>query len=214
MATPPLSYRHRRPRADTTAHAPAIILLHGRGADETDLLPLATSLPDTPHLFSLRAPHSFEDGYAWYYLAVEQGGLRNRQPDADSFSASLQALTETVSVLVDSYPVDNDRVGLLGFSQGGTLALGAVTELAARPAWIAGLHAYVPAKTTIDPLQDLPVFLTTGERDLVVSPRRHAQSRDRLTDAGAVVTHNTYPTGHTVGETERADLLVWLEERV
>ena len=214
MAEPPLSYRHRRPRAETTDRAPAIVMLHGRGADETDLLPLAEALPETAHLFSLRGPHTFEDGYAWYHLAVGQGGLRERQPDGESFGTALRALEETVTALVDSFSVAPDRVGLLGFSQGGTIALGATSRLAGRLSWVAGLHAYLPAATGVDALASLPVFLSTGDQDLIVPPRRGARSRERLAEAGAAVTYATYPTGHTVGAAERTALLTWLEDHL
>lgn len=55
-----------KPPAEPTTDASAVLLLHGLGADETDLLPYADRLPEDLHVFGVRAPHSARNGgYAW-----------------------------------------------------------------------------------------------------------------------------------------------------
>ena len=98
------------------ADAPAVVLIHGRGTDERDLLPLGAQLPDELHVLGGRAPQPMgPDSYTWYDLDLSAGGLHESQSDRESFRRSLDLLHEFVDGAVDAYDLDPDRVGLLGF---------------------------------------------------------------------------------------------------
>ena len=95
------------------AKYPTVVALHGRGTDENDLIPLVHSLGLTDALLiSPRAPAPFEfgGGFAWYDLS--QQGV----PNAQSFGASLGLLRRFMDEIRAGYPVDRERVILLGFS--------------------------------------------------------------------------------------------------
>ncbi|CDK39881.1 phospholipase/carboxylesterase [Halorubrum sp. AJ67] len=69
MTDVPLEHVHVAPDDGTDGEpAPAVFVLHGRGADEEDLLPVAAELPDELHVISLRAPDPLQGGYTWYEL--------------------------------------------------------------------------------------------------------------------------------------------------
>ncbi len=208
---------HRHVPADADGPAPAVVVLHGRGADEDDLVPVAERLPGDRHVLSVRAPDRLDPGYTWYDLDLSAGGLHRSQPDAAGFARSRDLLDEFVDRAVDAYPIDPERVGVLGFSQGAILGLATVLERPDRFAWCAALHGYLAESHAdldrFEGIEGFPVFLGAGETDQVIPASRAAQAADLLADAGLDVTFETYPTGHGVGPDEMADAAAWVGER-
>src|SRR5438477_5451261 len=95
---------------------PRLILLHGRGADEADLMGLEGALDPRLTIVSARAPFRLGPGYAWY--GMEQIGA----PDRNTLHASLEELWTFVSGLPSAYGIDPQRLYLLGFSQGAVMS--------------------------------------------------------------------------------------------
>jgi len=112
MTDIPLEHVHREPELDADG---AVFILHGRGADEEDLLGLADRLPDELHVLSLRAPDRLQGGYTWYELDLSAGGLHRSQPDAEGYRRSLDLVAESIDRAAEADGFDPDRVGLLGF---------------------------------------------------------------------------------------------------
>ncbi len=214
----PLAYISRSPQANSDHPAPAVVLIHGRGADERDLLSIATRLPDSMHFFAVRGPIDFEDGYAWYRLDVDQGGLHTSQPDSTSLSQSVTRIGTFLAYIAEQYQIDPTRIGLFGFSQGGTLALATAIEASKRVAWVVAMNAYLPqSHRSVDKLVDarsVPVFLAAGEVDLVIPEERTKRASTRLSDAGLSVTYRTYPTGHGAIDQELDDISDWITARL
>jgi phospholipase/carboxylesterase len=210
----PLHHVHVAPEAPTGGLAPAVVVLHGRGADEQDLLPVARELPDDHHVISLRAPDRMGPGYTWYELDLSGGGLHESQPDADDFRRSLDLAAESVDAAVDAYDLDPDRLGLLGFSQGAITSFSLLVEAPARYAWVVGLHGYLAAAHAdreVD-LDGTPVFVGAGEADEVIPAARAATAAEGLAAMGAAVTHETYPAGHGIGRAELDDVVTFVDE--
>jgi len=208
----PLFYRHRPAEGDDSA--PALVLLHGRGADEDDLVPVGQRLPGDRHVFSVRAPDRLGPGYSWYDLDLSAGGLEESQPDAADFERSRGLLDEFVDGLSERYGVD--RVSLLGFSQGAILALATVLERPTDFEWCVALHGYLPDShgdgSRFAGVEGFPVFLGAGDLDQVIPASRAERAAGLLADAGLSVTFRTYPTGHGIGAAELADLTDWVAE--
>jgi len=212
----PLEHVHVPPRAETDGPAPAVVVLHGRGADEEDLLPVARRLPDVLHVVSLRAPDRLMGGYTWYELDLSAGGLHQSQPHAAEFRRSLDAVSASVDAAVDGYGIDPDGVGLLGFSQGAIAALALLVEAPGRWAWTAALHGYLAASHAdrdVD-LSGAPAFVAAGAADEVIPASRSSAAADRLRELGADVTFETFDASHGVGPDELAALVAFVEERV
>jgi phospholipase/carboxylesterase len=92
--------------------SPLLVLLHGFGADEKDLLPVADQLPQDFTVVSVRAPLSAGQGYAWF-------------PFAEDPSFSFDAVRDVVDVLVDRLAErrrSHSKIVLMGFSQGMAVA--------------------------------------------------------------------------------------------
>lgn len=210
----PLAYESRVPD-DANDPAPAVIVLHGRGATERDLIPLAEELPGDPHIISLRAPDSLGPGYTWYELDLSGGGLHASEPDRDDWSRSLELVGESIDTAVDAFGLDPNRIGLLGFSQGAIVSLGLMIEQPGRYAWIGALHGYLPShypRDAIEAAAGTPVFLAAGSNDQIIPATRAEEAKKRLSEAGVDTTYRVYPIGHGTAPDEIDDLRQWVDE--
>jgi len=215
MTEIPLDHVHVAPDDGPDGEAaPAVFVLHGRGADEEDLLPVARHLPDDLHVFSLRAPDPLQGGYTWYDLDLSAGGLEESQPDAAGFRRSLDLVAESVDAAVESHDLDPDRIGLLGFSQGAITSLSLVLEEPDRYAWVVALHGYLAdAHADLEPagIEGKPVLVGAGAGDRVIPESRSAAAADRFEAIGADVVRGSYPGGHGIGQQELADVVAFVE---
>ncbi len=120
----------------------AIVLLHGRGADEHDLLPFLDLLDPGRRLVGITPGgplHLPPGGRHWY--AVPRVGY----PDHDTFHATYDVLCAFLDAVPDAFGVPWERIVLGGFSQGGVMSY--ATGLGSgrpRPAGIVALSCFVP----------------------------------------------------------------------
>ncbi|MFB6168930.1 MAG: alpha/beta hydrolase [Haloferacaceae archaeon] len=199
----PLDHAHVAPDEPTDR---MVVVLHGRGADEQDLLPVTRELPPA-HVVSLRAPEPMGPGYTWYELDLSGGGLHQSQPDPDDFRRSLDLVTDSITAAREAYGAES--VGLLGFSQGAIASLSLLLEDPTRFDWVVALHGYLAeshADRAPEGLADVPVFVGAGETDEVIPVSRAEAAAESLREAGASVTYRTYPTGHGIGRAELEDV--------
>jgi phospholipase/carboxylesterase len=176
--------------------AGALVLIHGRGADERDLFPLLDALDPERRLLGLtpRGPLSLPPGGAhWYRL----GGIPT--PDPSSFTESFDALAR----FLDELPFPPDRIVLGGFSQGAvmSLALG-LGDGRPRPAGIVALSGFVPRvpgfALDLTGLNGYPIAIAHGSLDPVISVTFGYEARDLLLGAGASVLWRESPLPHTI----------------
>lgn len=214
MADLALVHRTSPARSGSAPH-PTLLLLHGRGTDENDLLPLAPEIDERLFGVSARAPFHFPwGGYAWYGLDEDGVGY----PDEKSLLDSLDLLRRFIGEIVDAYPVDPARVYVAGFSMGsvmaGTLAL---TE----PDRVAGamilsgyfpLHNALPLK--LDEAAGHPIFQAHGTADNVIPVAFGRETRDYLETTPIDLTYREYPMGHQISAPELADMRNWMAERL
>lgn len=187
--------------------APLVVLLHGRGADERDIVTLADSLPVGPAYVALRAPIGEGGGFAWF---ANQGIGR---PLPGSLATSVAWFT----TWLDSVAGDRRPVVLAGFSGGATFAGGAVLADPARYAGLASLYATLPfdagIPTTLDRLTGIPVLLVQGRDDRVIPVELQARTWSYLHDSsGAVLTAHRSPGGHSLTEDDVDVLAHWLAD--
>jgi phospholipase/carboxylesterase len=189
-----------------------VVALHGRGTDENDLIPLVYSLGLTDALLiSPRAPAPFEfgGGFAWY--DVSQEGV----PDPQTFGASLGLLRRFMDEIRAGYPVDGQRVILLGFSQGTVMAYSVGLLDPTSFFGIAALSGYVPQRSglplDLEDLRGFSVFVSHGTYDQVIPVRLARESAELLKKAGARVEYREYPMGHEVSEETVRELSAWIK---
>ena len=197
-----------RSRADSY---PTLVLLHGRGDSAAGIAPLAFEFErDDLLVLSVQAPLELggvmSGGYEWYRL---------RQPrhlDEATLRDSLAALAEFLDMVTAAYPVDPERIVLLGFSQGAVMALGAQ---ALRPDSVAGviaLSGYFPIE--VEPEAGNPVgrpaFVAHGVDDDIIPVEAGRRTRDLLERHGVDLTYREYRMAHQVSAEEMAEARDWL----
>jgi phospholipase/carboxylesterase len=191
--SPPLRALERPAAAEPEG---ALVLLHGRGADEHDLFPVLDLLDPERRLLGItpRGPLTLPPGGAhWYRLA----GIPT--PDPETFPATFAE----VAAFLDGLPVPLDRVVLGGFSQGSVMsyALGLGTGRP-RPAAIVALSGFVPRipgfSLDLDDLAGYPVAIAHGSYDPIIPAGFGHEARDLLVAAGADVLYRETPTTHTI----------------
>ncbi|TML27389.1 MAG: phospholipase [Actinobacteria bacterium] len=189
----------------------ALVLFHGRGADEHDLFPLLDALDPQRRLVGAtpRGPLSLPPGGAhWYVL----GGVGT--PEARTFHASYAAASEWLDGFVSEHGLGFDKVVLGGFSQGGamtySLGLGAGRP---RPAGLIALSSFIP---TVDGFElDLspplpPVAIGHGTLDNVIGVEWGRRARALLEEAGAAVLYRETPMFHQIDPDFVREIADWL----
>src|SRR5690348_9397261 len=153
------------PRAQGQEPHPCLVLLHGRGSNEQDLFGLVPELPKQPLVVSVRAPFPFPwGGWFWYDLSGEQ-----HVPDPETFSSSMAQLRELLAELPSRYPVDPERLYLLGFSQGALMSGCLTLAQPGRVRATAMLSGYLPLQSPLETdeagVAGKPIFVAHGQYD-------------------------------------------------
>lgn len=215
MSEMPLEAVHIEPESPSDGQPPAVFVLHGRGATEQDLLPIAKELPDEFHIVSFQAPDRLQGGYTWYDLDLSAGGLHQSQPDEADFERSLGLVDESIDAAVDAYGLDESRLGLLGFSQGAITSLSLLLESPDDFQWVVALHGYLAeSHRELEPagIADKPVFIAAGSADEIIPAARSEAAADRFEQLGAAVSYNLYDAPHGVSPEELADLVDFVDQ--
>jgi phospholipase/carboxylesterase len=195
-----------RPAAGTLEGA--LVLLHGRGADEHDLFPLLDALDPERRLLGItpRGPLALPPGGAhWYAL----GGIPT--PDPDTFFPTF----EIAAAFLDGLPVPPDRIVLGGFSQGAVMswALG-LGDGRPRPAAIMALSGFMPEvdgfHLDLTGLDGYPIAVAHGSLDPVIPVDFGRAAAERVRAAGADLLWRESAVPHTIDP----DLLPELRELV
>jgi phospholipase/carboxylesterase len=195
----------------------ALVLLHGRGADESDLFPLLDMLDPDRRLLgaTARGPLSLPPGGAHWY-AVRRVGY----PDPETFQSTFPQLAGWLDGLLDEHGIAPERTVLGGFSQGSVMsyALG-LGPARPRPAGIIALSGFLPTvegfKLDLERAEGLPVAIGHGTEDPVITVDFGRDARDRLAAAGAQVTYRESPMSHTIDPRFLQELQhSWLPETV
>ena len=209
MAAQPSLTFQTRPAAGTPAGA--LVLLHGRGADQHDLRPLADALDPERRLVALlpRGPLALPPGGAhWYVL----GGIPT--PEPQTFLASMAALSDWLEATLAEHGLDAGRAVIGGFSQGAVmssaLALGAGRPSPAGLVMLSGFLPQVAAYPFDLDRAGLPVTIAHGSADGVIPVDFGKAARDRLTAAGMDVTYRESPLPHTIDPRVVDELRTWI----
>jgi phospholipase/carboxylesterase len=190
---------------------PLVVFLHGRGADETDLIDLAADLPRSFAYASLRGPLELpEGGYRWF----EDRGV------ARPVGKSLRAAVAGVRAFTDgpeAAAYDRRRTYLLGFSAGMMTAGALILDDPARFAGavlLSGALALDTGAAMPGRLAGVPVFMAHGTADTMIPPDLVLQTQRYLRErSGAALTEHTYGHDHSIARREIADIAAWLNAR-
>jgi phospholipase/carboxylesterase len=194
----------------------ALILFHGRGADEHDLFPLIDALDPERRLLgaTARGPLTLPPGGAHWYI-VRRVGF----PDQETFHATYAALAGWLDDFLAEHDVAAERTVLGGFSQGAVMsyALG-LGGGRPRPAGIMALSGFLPVVEgfglDLETAAGLPVAIGHGTYDPVIGVEFGREARDGLAEAGAEVTWRESPMPHAIDPGFLRHLPDWLRTTV
>jgi phospholipase/carboxylesterase len=206
-----LAHRVRPPEGEAQG---LLVLLHGRGVDELDLLPLGDALDPERRLVVVtpRAPLRLPPGGAHWY-AVQRVGF----PDPPSFWSTFEVLGRWLDALPVAFGVPWERAVLGGFSQGTVMsyALG----LGARrrpPAAVLALSGFIPTvegfELELAGLEGYPVAIGHGTLDPVIPVEFGRAARERLEAQGLDVLYRESAMGHTIDPAFIEQLRPWLRQ--
>lgn len=193
----------------TDSSAPLVVLLHGRGSNERDIVELAAHLPAGPAYAAVRAPIAEGGGFAWF---ANHGIGR-------PVAGSLRDTMDWFRTWLNDVAPPGRPVLLIGFSGGAAFAGGLMLDDPARYAGAAILYGTLPfdAGVPIDPgrLANLPVYVAQGEDDHVI-PR---ELLDRtwtylLAESGAPTVAQRRPGGHQLTVDAVHELGDWIAHRL
>lgn len=211
MALRDWPHRLRPARGDPEG---ALVLMHGRGTDELDLLPLLDELDPDRRLVGItpRGPLSLPPGGAHWYVVRRVG-----YPDRETFLHTFACLADWIDGLPDALGVPWERTVLGGFSMGAvmsySLAFGAGRPA---PAAVVAFSGFLPTvegfELDLAGRRGFPVAVGHGTHDPVISVEFARDARRRLEAAGADLLYRESPMPHAIDPAFTAGLRPWLLE--
>lgn len=207
-----LTYAERPARGDTDG---LLILHHGRGGDEHQLLELGAALDRVHrlHLVLPRAPLTLPrlDGHHWF--AVQEVGY----PDRDTFRTGYAALCDFHDRIWERTGIPPERTVLGGFSMGCAMTYAAgLGPGRPRPAGLLAFSGPIPTvdgwAPELDTRAGMSVLISHGRTDQDVRIEFAHRARSLLSDAGLSVTYHEAGGGHEIDERTIGEAIRWLAE--
>lgn len=209
----PLTYRERPASGEADG---LLVLHHGRGTDEYDLLGVADVLdPERRlHVVTPRGPLTLpgRPGYHWYVVA------RVGYPDPTTFHAAFDALATFHDELWVRTGIAPEQTIFGGFSMGSVMSY--ATGLSGdrpKPAGILAFSGFIPMVEGWQPdlsRNDLPVFIAHGRRDPIMNVEFARQARQLLEGAGFAVEYHESDAGHFMDPDHIPSAVRWLPQRL
>jgi phospholipase/carboxylesterase len=186
--------------SDTT-----LLLLHGTGGDENDLLPLGRELAPEAAILSPRGKVS-EYGAARFFRRLAEGVF-----DHEDLVFRTHELAGFVETAVKEYGLDPTRLVAVGYSNGANIAASLMLLQSGLLRAAILFRAMVPFEPEVVPdLSDMPVFLAAGRMDRMIPPQNTERLAEILRKAGADLDLRWRNTGHALTYEEVEEAKEWL----
>jgi phospholipase/carboxylesterase len=202
--TPDLGFHHRYlPGVDESG--PTLLLLHGTGGNEEDLIPLGQELLAGAAILSPRGKVS-EYGAPRFFRRLAEGVF-----DHEDLLFRTHELAAFVEAATDEYGFDPSRIVAVGYSNGANVA---ASTILLHPGLLRAavlFRAMVPFEPEVTPdLHGMPVFMAAGRMDRMIAPDNTQRLADILTEAGADVDLRWRNVGHPLTYEEVGEAKQWL----
>jgi phospholipase/carboxylesterase len=190
-----------------------LVLHHGRGADQHDLLPLADVFDSERrlHVVTPQAPFQLPGAPGFHWYAVPRVGY----PEPESFGASRERLAAFHDELWERTGLAPAQTVLGGFSQGTVMSYAmALSAERPAPAGVLALSGFIPSVPGWEPQfsdrQSMRVLISHGRLDPVIPVQFGQQARQALEAAGLPVDYREFEGGHNVDPRDLPRAIDWL----
>ncbi len=211
-----LEYKIQEPKIKLDKN-PLILLLHGYGSNEDDLFSFATELPEEYYIISARAPYDMQYGaYAWY--AINFDADENKFSDHEQAKVSRDLIAGFIDELIQTYPIDAQKVTLVGFSQGAILSYAVALSYPEKVQKVVAMSGYLNLEIVAEDylknnFNNLKIFSSHGTVDQVIPVEWARKTPAIVENLGINITYKEYPIGHGVAPQNFYDFKNWLQEK-
>jgi phospholipase/carboxylesterase len=198
-----LIHRHRLP---VQPPAPLLILIHGWKGNENVMWAFESALPLNALIVSPRAPFEVEAGsYGWFF--------KKDDGTYEAAATGIEALHQFISELPALYPVDLNRIYLMGFSQGAALSFLYALAYPERVAGLVALAGFLPEGFAVPQncLAGKPLLMMNGTEDETVTIAQARVTHEALKISGAEIDYREYEVGHKLNAQGMRELKQWLK---
>lgn len=189
-------------------HVPTLLLLHGTGGDENDLLGLGAQILPGANLLSPRGK-VLENGMPRFFRRLAEGVF-----DIPDLKRRTDELAQFIQEATQSYQLDAQRIIAVGFSNGANIA---ASLLLLKPDILRGAILFrpmIPLEPEKKPdLSAVPVLITAGRRDPIVPQAQTEGLTTILQQAGATVTTHWFPGGHMLQREDLNLARTWISQQ-
>jgi phospholipase/carboxylesterase len=203
-----LGFIHRfvPPNSNAKEAMPTLLLLHGTGGNEDDLIPLGKELAPNASILSVRGK-VLENGMPRFFRRLEEGVF-----DMEDLKKRTDELAEFIVKSSSAYKFDPESVIAIGYSNGANIA---ASVLLRRPEVLAGailFRAMVPFIPTVMPdLSKKSIILLEGLYDPIVSKAEAQSLLELFTKTQSSVTLKWQNSGHNLTQEDIVAAKKWLE---
>ncbi|MEV5029931.1 alpha/beta hydrolase [Paenibacillus sp. LPE1-1-1.1] len=187
--------------------APVLLLLHGTGGTERDLLPLAERLSPASSVLSVRG-NVLENGMPRYFRRLAEGVF-----DLEDLRFRTKELNEFLDSAAAEYGFDRSKLVAVGYSNGANIAASLLFHYQGALSGAILHHPMVPIRgLELPDLTGVPCFIGAGSNDPLCTPQETEELNQLLQGAGAAVAVHWEPFGHQLTSSEVEAAAAWYKE--
>lgn len=205
--TSELAFDHRFVEGDRSSDGLTLLLLHGTGGDESDLIPLGRTLAPGAVLLSPRG-RVLENGMPRFFRRLAEGVF-----DQQDLKVQTENLVRFIQSASQAYQLRPDRILAVGYSNGANIA---TSILLTHPDVLAAAVLFRPMVPFVPPtspnLKEVSLLIAAGRGDAIASPQETQRLVQILENGGAAVTTFWHNGGHELGQDDLDAATTWVSE--
>ncbi|MDQ0872368.1 phospholipase/carboxylesterase [Paenibacillus sp. V4I3] len=190
----------------TDVTAPVLVLFHGTGGTERDLLPLAQAISPTSSVLSVRG-NVLENGMPRFFRRLAEGIF-----DEEDLIFRTKELYDFLDQAAVEHGFDRQNLVAIGYSNGANIAGSLLFHY---PDALRGAilhHPMVPLRgIQLPDLSGIPVFIGAGQNDPICSPQETEELQKLLSEAGSTVAVHWEQAGHQLTRSEVEAAATWFK---
>ncbi|AZN42643.1 alpha/beta hydrolase [Paenibacillus albus] len=194
--------------AGKNADKPTLVLFHGTGGTENDLIPLARLISPESSILSVRG-NVLENGMPRFFRRLAEGVF-----DIEDLKFRTVELYDFLNNAADEYSLDRNNFVAIGYSNGANIAGSLLFHY--KDAFKAAIlhHPMVPIRSIALPdLSNVPIFIGAGKNDPICSASETEELEQLLSGAGASVNIHWEDYGHQLTRTEAQAAGEWFNQQ-